>query len=434
MEVIMNIKENILYILNNEVKPAIGCTEPVAIALCAAAASSCIKGTKFDSVDVYLSPNIYKNGMNVGIPNSKEIGLDVAAALGVAKQSYEKGLEILGEIDDNCRSVARELIYNNKVLVRIADTDKKVYVKVIVKSDNNVSEAIIEDKHDNIVDISLNNSTVFTKKTNSNINSNCEGDDSFFDASIMDIIKTIESLNFEDTKFMLKGIEMNMSAAKLGMNQRLGIGTGYAIKQNMDKGIIGTDLANTAMMLTSAASDARMSGLTVPVMSSNGSGNNGLTAILPIAAYNEVHPTNEVDLSKALAISHIITAYVKHYIGRLSPLCGCSIAASTGSACAITWLMGGSYAQIQGTVKNILANQSGVICDGAKPGCALKLGTAAASGVQSSLLAMEGYYACKNNGIVTGTAEQSIKNLKTLSDKGMSNVDRTIINIMVDAN
>ena len=187
------------------------------------------------------------------------------------------------------------------------------------------------------------------------------------------------------------------------------------------------------MMLTSAASDARMSGLNVPVMSSNGSGNNGLTAILPIAAYNEINPSNEVNLSKALAISHVITAYVKHYIGRLSPLCGCSIAAATGSACAITWLMGGSYAQIQGTVKNILANQSGVICDGAKPGCSLKLGTAAAAGVQSSILAMEGYYACKNNGIVTGTAEQSIKNLKILSDQGMTNVDRTIIDIMLNA-
>ncbi len=429
----MSIKENILYIINNEVKPAIGCTEPVAIALCAAAATSCIAGSSIDLVEVYLSSNIYKNGMNVGIPNSNEIGLDVAAALGAAKQNYEKGLEILGEIDDTCRSVAKTLLSNNKVLVKIADTDKKVYIEVIAKSGDNVAKAIIVDKHDNIVNISLNDRTIFLKENSSNDNS-CSGvDESFFDSSILDIIKTIENLDFEDTKFMLKGIEMNMSAAKLGMSQRLGIGTGYAIKQNMDKGIIGTDLANKAMMLTSAASDARMSGLSVPVMSSNGSGNNGLTAILPIAAYNEINPSNDVDLSKALAISHVITAYVKHYIGRLSPLCGCSIAASTGSACAITWLMGGSYAQIQGTVKNILANQSGVICDGAKPGCALKLGTAAAAGVQSSILAMEGYYACKNNGIVTGTAEQSIKNLKILSDKGMTNVDRTIIDIMLNA-
>lgn len=429
----MSIKESILYILNNEVKPAIGCTEPVAIALCAAAAASCVANSNIDLVEVYLSSNIYKNGMNVGIPNSNEIGLDVAAALGVAKQSYEKGLEILGEIDDTCRSIAINLLENKKILVKIDDTDKKVYIKVILKSGINTAQAIIEDKHDNITYISLNDNIILSKENISINNSSSGVDENFFNSSILDIIKTIENLDFEDTKFLLEGIEMNMSAAKLGMSQKLGIGTGYALKQNMDKGIIGADLANRAMMLTSAASDARMSGLNVPVMSSNGSGNNGLTAILPIAAYNEINSSNEIDLSKALAISHVMTAYVKHYIGRLSPLCGCSIAASTGSACAITWLMGGNYAQIQGTVKNILANQSGVICDGAKPGCALKLGTAAAAGVQSSILAMEGYYACKNNGIVTGTAEQSIKNLKILSDKGMADVDRTIIDIMLNA-
>ncbi len=429
----MSIKESILYIINNEVKPAIGCTEPVAIALCAAAASSCLMNEKIDTVEVFLSPNIYKNAINVGIPNTNDIGLDVAVALGVAKQNYDKGLEILGEIDDTCRSIAKNLLENNRVSVKIAETDKKVYIKVVIKAASNIATAIIEDKHDNIISISLNDKSIISKEKVSIKNSNTGLDENFFNTSILDIIKTIEDLDYEDTSFLLEGIGMNMSAAKLGMNQKLGIGTGFAIKQNMDKGIIGSDLANRAMMLTSAASDARMSGLNVPVMSSNGSGNNGLTAILPIAAYNEINPSDEVKLSKALAISHVITAYVKHYIGRLSPLCGCSIAASTGSACAITWLMGGNYAQIQGTVKNILANQSGVICDGAKPGCALKLGTAAAAGVQSSILAMEGYYACKNNGIVTGTAEQSIKNLKILSDKGMADVDRTIIDIMLNA-
>lgn len=429
----MSIKESILYIINNEVKPAIGCTEPVAIALCAAAAASCAVIENIDSVEVFLSPNIYKNGINVGIPNTSDIGLDVAAALGVAKQNYDKGLEILGEIDDTCRSIAKNLLENNKISVKIADTDKKVYIKVVLNFANNIATAIIEDKHDNIISISLNDKTIMSKEKTSTKNSNTGLDENFFNSSILDIIKAIEDLSFEDTSFLLEGIDMNMSAAKLGMSQRLGIGTGYAIKQNIDKGLIGNDLANRAMMLTSAASDARMSGLSVPVMSSNGSGNNGLTAILPIAAYNEINPSDEVKLSKALAISHVVTAYVKHYIGRLSPLCGCSIAASTGSACAITWLMGGNYAQIQGTIKNILANQSGVICDGAKPGCALKLGTAAASGVQSSILAMDGYYACKNNGIVTGTAEQSIKNLKVLSDVGMVDVDKTIIDIMLQA-
>ncbi|QSX04814.1 serine dehydratase subunit alpha family protein [Sedimentibacter sp. zth1] len=431
----MDIKDSILFILNNEIKPAIGCTEPVAIALCAAAASSCIKSKKFDEVETYLSSNIYKNGMNVGIPNTSDIGLDVATALGVAKQDYSKGLQILGEIDDNCRAIAKELVDDKKVSVKIADMSKKVYIKVIVKSEDNIAEAIIEDKHDNITSITLNGKVILEKKQTQSSSATTGVPDSFFDSSIMDIINAIDELEFEDIKFLLDGIAMNLNAAEMGMSEKLGIGTGYAMKKSMDKGVMCNDLANQAMMLTSAASDARMSGKVIPVMSSSGSGNNGLTAILPLAAYKKTNPkTSDEKMAKSLAISHVITSYVKHYIGRLSPLCGCSIAAATGSASAITWLMGGNSTQIQGTIKNILANLSGVICDGAKPGCSLKLGTAAAAGVQSSLFAMQGFYACKNNGIVTGSAEQSIKNLKSLSNNGMDNVDKTIIDIMLAAN
>lgn len=431
----MDIKKNILYILNNEIKPAIGCTEPVAIAFCAAAAASCLPTDKIDSVEVYLSTNIYKNGMNVGIPNTSEIGLDVAAALGVAKKDYSNGLQILGEINDSCSANAKVLLNSNIITVKIANTDKKVYIKTIIKSGNDISEAIVEDKHDNLTSLKLNDNILVENELSTSSTQTTGVDENFFDSSIMDIINAIDELNFDDIKFLLDGITMNMNAAKIGVSEKLGIGTGYAMKQNMDKGIMGNDLANKAMMLTSAASDARMSGRTVPVMSSSGSGNNGLTAILPLAAYKETYPeTSDEKMAKSLAISHVITSYVKHYIGRLSPLCGCSIAAATGSACAITWLMGGGYDQVQGTVKNILANQSGVICDGAKPGCALKLGTAAAAGVQSSIFAMQGFYACKNNGIVTGTAEQSIKNLKTLSNNGMGTVDKTIIDIMLASN
>lgn len=432
----MNIKENILYILNNEIKPAIGCTEPVAIAFCTAAASSCINIDEIESVEVYLSANIFKNGMNVGIPNSSETGLDVAAALGVAKKDYSKGLQILGEINDECRKNAKILLDANKVNVKIANTDKKVYIKTIIKTNNDVSEALVTDKHDNLISLKLNDKILVENKPNTNSDNKSTGvNEEFFNTSIMDIINTIDTFNFEDISFLLDGITMNLNAAKMGMDKKLGIGTGYAMKKNMDSGIIGDDLVNRAMMLTSAASDARMSGMIIPVMSSSGSGNNGLTAILPLAAYKQTFPeTSDLKMAKALAISHVITSYVKHYIGRLSPLCGCSIAAATGSSSAITWLKGGNEEQIQGTIKNILSNQSGVICDGAKPGCALKLGTAAAAGIQSAIFALQGFYSNQNNGIVTGSAEQSIKNLETLSNDGMSKVDKTIIDIMLDAN
>ncbi len=429
----MNLKKNILYVLNNDVKPAVGCTEPVAIALACAAAKSVIKG-KVDRVVISISPNIYKNGMNVGIPGIDEIGLDVAAALGTAKGNHENGLQILGDVSNETQYIAKTLLKENKITVKLENTSKSVYIKAIIYSDTNIAKAVIEDKHDNITLISLNEEPIFTAEDNININTKLTLDSDFFNTSIKDIINEIEKLDFSEISHMLDGLEMNKKAAELGMSRKLGIGVGYAMKESIDNGILTKDLPNLAMMMTSAASDARMSGLVVPVMSSNGSGNHGLTAILPIAAYEKLYNTEKEKLAKALAISHTITGYIKHFVGRLSPLCGCSIAAATGSSCAIVWLMGGSYIHMQGAIKNMLANQAGVICDGAKPGCALKLGTAAASGVQAAILAINGFSACKNNGIVTGSAEEAIKNLGILSKKGMSNVDKTIIEIMEAAN
>lgn len=423
--------ENILKLLKTDVKPAVGCTEPVAIALAAAAAKSVISGN-IDEINVKISPNIYKNGMDVGIPGIDITGLDVAAALGAVIGHHKKGLQILGEVTDQERKKVLELLDHKKVIVSLIDTDENIYLEAIVKSGNDVSKAIIIKKHDNIVSITLNNKEVFSRNSISPTKetSNLMPDEDFFSTPIKDIINSIALLDFKDIAFMLDGLDMNMRAAETGLSQNLGIGVGCAIKKAIDDGLLTEDFPNTAMMLTAAASDARMSGLAIPVMSSSGSGNHGLTAILPIAAYRKYHETSDEKIAKALAISHVITGYIKHYVGRLTPLCGCSIAASTGATCGIVWLMGGSNTQIENSIKNMIANQAGVICDGAKPGCALKLGTAAASGVQSAIYALYNHYAHDNNGIVTGTAEESIRNLGILSKKGMSNVDRTIIDIM----
>lgn len=429
----MNLKEGILYILNNDVKPAVGCTEPVAIALACAAAKSVIKG-EVDKVVVSLSPNVYKNGMNVGIPGIDEIGLDVAGALGVAKGDPSEGLSLLGSISEEMKQNAKTLLKDNKIKVELLDTPKRMYIESKIYVGSDVARAVIEDKHDNIVGIYLNDKCLFSKENGKDAAASNEFDDSFFEHPVIDIIEEVEKLDFEDIKYMLEGIKMNRKAVELGMANKLGVGAGHAMKVNMEKGLIAKDVSNLAMMMTSAASDARMSGLAIPVMSSNGSGNHGITAIVPIIAYNEMFPTSDDRLARAVAISHLVTAYVKNSIGRLSSLCGCSIAASTGSACGITWLMGGKEKEIQGVIKNILANQSGVICDGAKPGCALKLGTAAVSGVQAAIYAMDGYVIDQNSGIVTGTAEESINNLGQLSQQGMGQVDNAIINIMLQGN
>lgn len=426
----MNLKKEILYVLNNDVKPAVGCTEPVAIALVSAAAKSALEG-KVDKVVIKISPSIYKNGYSVGIPNINLTGLDVATALGVAKADYFKKLRILEDITSEDEIYAKELLNENRIEVQLLDpAPKRVYLECIIESGDNVVKAIIEDKHDNITRIDLNGENILSAGNDNEVALDDTFDDALFSCKIDEIIKEIEKLKLSEIKHLLDGIKMNTEAASIGLDKKYGIGVGYAMNENMKKGLISKDLPNMAMIMTGAASDVRMSGMSIPVMSSNGSGNHGLTAILPIVAYNDLHPTSDEKLAKALAISHLVTAYIKHYVGRLSSLCGCSIAAATGSACGVVWLMGGKDKHIQGTIKNILANQAGVVCDGAKAGCALKLGTAASSGMQAAMMAIDEVFVTESNGIVAATAEQAIKNLGTLSQDGMNDIDRTIINIM----
>ena len=227
---------------------------------------------------------------------------------------------------------------------------------------------------------------------------------------------------------------MNEEMDEYGLKQKTGIGVGYGIKKSIEEGLLGNDVINYAMMLTAGASDARMAGVKMPVMSSNGSGNHGLTAILPIVAYNKKFPQSDERLAKALAISHLVTGYIKNYTGRLSAVCGCGVAASTGATAGISWLMNGTEKQIEGAIENMIADLSGMICDGAKAGCALKLSSAASAAIQSAIIAKQDCFVPPLNGIVGSSVEQSIQNLGRVSDKGMSITDEIILNVMNDMN
>ena len=252
--------------------------------------------------------------------------------------------------------------------------------------------------------------------------------------TIQEIVTNIENMDLEDIKFLLDGIEMNMDMAKYGLENKIGIGVGRGIKESIEEGLLGDGIMTKAMLLTAAASDARMGGAKLPVMSSNGSGNHGLTAILPIVAYAQKYPQSDEKMAKALAISHLITAYVKNFTGRLSAVCGCGVAASTGASAGISWLMDGNINHIYGAIENMIADLSGMICDGAKAGCALKLSSAASAAVQSAVIAKQGYSVPALNGIVGTRVEESIQNLGRVSDKGMQITDEIILNVMNDMN
>lgn len=414
--------------LKEEVAPAMGCTEPVAVALACAKAKELIEYSNIDKITVLVSPNVYKNGLSVGIPNTDMVGLYIAAALGITAGKSENDLRVLEGIEKEDVEAAENLLESKKLNLDIKDTSEKVYIEVNLSTDKGTSKVIIKGKHNCIVYLEANDEVLLNKECVDSLSINSK--ESLYNSSIKDIIKTIEKIDYKDIAFMLDGLEMNAKIAQAGLEGKKGMGVGLGLHNSIDKGILSDDLMNNAMMLTSAASDARMSGLNLPVMSSNGSGNNGLTTILPILAYQKKYDVEDEKIARALAISHIINSYIKHYIHRLSALCGCGVAAGTGAAVALAWLMGATPEQIDGTIKNMLGNTSGMICDGAKVGCALKLATSASAAVQSALLALNDSIIPSKNGIIGETAEETIKNLGILSEEGMSITDDVILGIM----
>ena len=432
-----DLRTNLIDILKAEVKPAVGCTEPVAVALACAKAKELL-GEEVVKKKILVSPNVYKNAMCVGIPGTDRLGLKIAVAMGLVGGKSEDGLTLLEGLNEEQVRESERYVDTTPISIEPLDTKEKVVIDVTLEGENNKSRVIIKTKHDNFVFIQQNDlalldqvdgyaekDEVQTEEKKENIMDNI---------TIQEIVANIEDMDLEDIRFLLDGISMNMDMAKYGLENKIGIGVGRGIKESIEEGLLGDGIMTKAMLLTAAASDARMGGAKLPVMSSNGSGNHGLTAILPIVAYAQKYPQSDEKMAKALAISHLITAYVKNFTGRLSAVCGCGVAASTGASAGISWLMDGNINHIYGAIENMIADLSGMICDGAKAGCALKLSSAASAAVQSAVIAKQGYSVPALNGIVGTRVEESIQNLGRVSDKGMQITDEIILNVMNDMN
>jgi len=422
-------KEQIIALLKAEVKPAMGCTEPIAVALACSKAMKLGCHDEVNSIKITVSPNIYKNGLSVGIPHTKEVGLLVAGAMGALGGDSDLGLNVLKFSDSKTVKDAIQLVDDKKVHLAIKDTDEKIYIEVILESSKGKSQVTIQGTHTNYVLLKLNEAVILDE---AKAIDSATRDNTVSSMLIRDIIEEIESMEYADLSFLIEGLEMNEKVADFGLNQKRGIGVGYTLKKGIETGNISEDLTSKAMYMTAAGEDSRMSGVTLPVMSSSGSGNNGLTAILPLVAYMKTHDVSGEKIAKALAISHTINCVIKNHIGSLSALCSCGISAATGASAAITWLKNGTKEQIEGAINNMIANVSGMICDGAKDGCALKLATAASTSVYSSILALNGSIVQPRNGIIGDTVEESIKNLGLISEKGMKITDHVILNLMKD--
>lgn len=416
----------IIQILKRELAPALGCTEPVAIAYAAAKARA-ILGTVPKRAQINVSRNILKNAMGVGIPGTDMVGLEMAAALGIIGGNADAILEVLKDVTQEDILLAKKYAKEN-VRVALKDTPKKLYIEVVLETEDDSSVVVIEDSHTNITKMAHGLTVLYE-------NGNCEeladrGAD-YKGLNVERIYQCITSVDLEELKFLDEAVRMNWAVSQEGLNGEYGLNVGRSIMGSRGNKTPAEDISSYAAAVTAAAADARMSGCTLPVMTICGSGNQGITAILPVAAAIRAIGGGEELLYRSLALSCLVTIHVKRYIGKLSALCGCGMGSSIGVCCALVYMQGGGIGQIKSAIQNMIADVSGMICDGAKAGCALKIGTVVSGAFQCSVLALNNYSAGDLDGIVSRDVEETIRNLGELGNRGMADTDRVILDMMV---
>ncbi|MBP3550585.1 MAG: serine dehydratase subunit alpha family protein [Alistipes sp.] len=417
--------DKIIDLIKREVVLSIGCTEPMAVSLCVAKACETL-GTLPEHISVALSANIFKNAMGVGIPNSGMTGLPIAVALGAVAGRSEYGLEVLRDVDSV--AVERAKVFLEEVEPSIFVTDESddiLFIKVCVKVGNDSAEVIISGSHTNFSSIRRNGEEVATNEATKGEVATEED----LELSLRKVYDFAEEVPLEKIEFIGEAAEKNVAAAELSFTGDYGHGLGAMLHSGVAKNIFGDTLFTNILAHTSGACDARMSGAMVPVMSNSGSGNQGISATVPVAIYAVANDVEREKMLRALVLSHLTVIYIKQSLGRLSALCGCVVAA-TGSACGITYLMGGGFEEVSGAVKNMVANLTGMICDGAKPSCSLKVTSGVATAVLSATLAMNHRVTTSLEGIIENDVDNCIRNLTEIGRSGMSETDNLILKIM----
>ncbi|MCM1064344.1 MAG: L-serine ammonia-lyase, iron-sulfur-dependent, subunit alpha [Eubacterium sp.] len=412
-------------IMQREIVCALGCTEPSAVALAVAKARETL-GEEPDKVLLQVSGNILKNAMSVGIPGTNLKGIETAAALGCVAGKTEYGLEVLRGIDQSHIRQAREMIEQGRLEIQLKDCEERLYIEAKCTKGNRSAEAVIERYHTNFVNVCKNDRVIYFKDKEAAT----EESSGIYQLTLRGIWDFIQQCSLDQLQFLDEVIKINSQIAEEGLKGDYGMSVGkhLAERGKQDKEM---DFQTYVVSYVSAAADARMAGCPLPVMATTGSGNQGLTASLPVIAAARRLGCSREQMYRGLALSELVTIHVKEYIGKLSALCGCAIAASIGSACGITYLLGGQYENVEYAVKNMVADISGLICDGAKAGCALKIATSIAGAIQCAYLALEGVEAPDRDGIVCESVEDTICNLGNLGNNGMRTTDHVILDMML---
>lgn len=416
----------IISLLSKEMEPALGVTEPSTIALACASAYQQVKG-ELESIKIITDPGIFKNAFSCAIPGTDDMGIEMAALLGVLGGDPALKLKVLRDITESQILNAIKLKGQDLVEIQVKRDLPELYIDASVKTNKGIGRVIIEETHTNIVRIEVNEKVVFQKEKEK------EDQKASFDITkytVADFKNFIDNVAISDIDFVLEAIRVNKELGKGGM-KGAGMKVGLGIEQLIKANKISDDLVSYAQRLTGYAVDARMGGVPQPAMSICGSGDHGIIATMPLLAVAERMNLGEEKLAKAIVLSYLITIYIKNYSGRLSAFCGCAVAAGAGASAGIVYLLGGGLEQIENAINNMAANITGLICDGGNFGCSLKAINGASTAVLSALLALEGITIPKNSGIVGETIEETMKNMGSIASPGMVKTNDTIIDIMM---
>ena len=420
-------KQSIIRLIHREVIPAIGCTEPIAVALACAKAAE-VLGDRPERVEVYLSANILKNAMGVGIPGTGMVGLPIAIALGslIGRSAY--GLEVLKDLSPEGLAAGKAMVERKCISIALKEQVDKLYIEVVSHRGDEESRVVISHAHTHFSYIARNGEVLYNEESGAS-HEELEADEEIA-LNFGLVYDFAMQMPLEEIRFILETARVNEAAAKASMEAGC---YGHTVSQTFagefGKRFLGDSVYTHMLAMTSAACDARMDGAMIPVMSNSGSGNQGLSATLPVVSFAKDMQSSEEQLIRALMLSHLMVIYIKQSLGRLSALCGCVVAA-TGASCGITYLMGGSRQQLTYAIKNMIGNITGMICDGAKPSCALKVSSGVSTAMLSALMAMEQKVVTPVEGIIDEDVDRSIANLTSIGSKGMESTDRLVLDIM----
>lgn len=421
-----SIREQIIALINKEVVPAVGCTEPMAVALCTAKATETL-GSRPEKIEALLSANILKNAMGVGIPGTGMIGLPIAIGLGATIGKSEYQLEVIKDLTPDSLEEGKEYIKNTPIDIKLKQNcTEKLYIEVNVSAGEHMVKAIIAGGHTNLIYISKDKEVLLDKGLEAE-----DTTDNGFALNMKTVWEFATTTPVDEISFILKTREYNFRAAEESIKGNYGHCLGKTIDRPLAHGIFGNSIFSHIISKTASACDARMGGAMIPVMSNSGSGNQGICATNPVAVYALENENTEEETIRALTLSHLTAIYIKQSLGRLSALCGC-VVASIGSSCGITYLMGGDYERVCFAVKNMIANLTGMICDGAKPSCSLKITSGVSTALLSALLSMEGRHVCSAEGIIDDDVDKSIQNLTSIGADAMTETDCMVLNIMTN--